>query len=626
MTENSPFDSQIFLQNLTAQPGVYQMYDQAHRILYVGKAGNLKKRVSSYFRKTGLSIKNQSLMGQVADIQVIVTNSETEALILENNLIKQHRPKYNILLRDDKTYPYIHLTDEPFPRLKFYRGGRAAKGKYFGPYPSAGAVKETLDIMQKVFQIRNCDNTFFKNRSRPCLQHQIKRCTAPCMELASQQEYAAQIDDAVAFLEGKNEQLLEKIEKKMFASAEKEAFEQAAFYRDQLQSLRKVLEKQYITNEKGDADVIAIVRENSATVIQVFYYRGGRSLGTQSYFPKVRPEHDESDILQSFIEQIYFDKAPPKELILSHPIVNPALLKQFFHNKFSVNVRLVDKPREHRARWLKLAMNNAQLALYNKKVSAMTLKNQFEALAEAFKLEKIPALMACVDVSHTQGEATVASYVVFDQNGAKKSDYRKYNINNVTAGDDYAAMEQLLRRRFKRFLAEQKSPKQNTTQEEDVQENQQENTQERMPDILFVDGGLGQFHVAENIFAELAITDVLLVGVAKGADRKAGLERLIVGNDSQMIKLAATDPAMHLIQQIRDESHRFAITGHRKKRDKKRLDSVLTEIEGIGDKRRQSLLKYFAGIKGIKHASIEELQKVDGISPKLAQKVHDYFH
>ncbi len=613
MTNPHIFDPQIFLQNLTSQPGVYQMYDDTHRILYVGKAANLKKRVSSYFRKTGLSIKNQSLMGQVADIQVIVTNSETEALILENNLIKRHRPKYNILLRDDKTYPYIHLTEEPFPRLKFYRGGRAAKGKYFGPYPSAGAVKETLDIMQKVFQIRNCDNTFFKNRSRPCLQYQIKCCTAPCMALTSQQDYASQIDDAVAFLEGKNDQLLEKIEKNMLASAENQAFEQAAFYRDQLQSLRKVLEKQYITNDKGDADVIAVVRDSGMIVIQVFYYRSGRSLGTQSYFPKVRPEHDDSNILQSFIEQIYFDKAPPKELILSHSIVNAAVLKQFFHTKFSVTVRFVDKPREHRARWLKLAINNAKLALYHKKVSAMTLKKQFEALAISLKLEKIPNLMACVDVSHTQGEATVASYVVFDQNGPKKSDYRKYNINHVTRGDDYGAMEQLLQRRFKRFL------KQESKRNGDK-------VSERIPDILFVDGGLGQFHVAEAVFTELGIDNVLLVGVAKGADRKAGLERLIVGKDSNLVKLGATDPAMHLIQQIRDESHRFAITGHRKKRDKKRLGSVLTEIEGIGDKRRQSLLKYFAGIKGVKNASIEELQKVEGISPKLAQKIHDYFH
>lgn len=613
MTNSTDFDSKTFLQNLTAQAGVYQMYDSAHKILYVGKAGNLKKRVSSYFRKTGLSIKNQSLMGQVADIQVIVTHSETEALILENNLIKVHRPKYNILLRDDKTYPYIHLTNETFPRLKFYRGGRAAKGKYFGPYPSAGAVKETLDILQKVFQIRNCDNTFFKNRSRPCLQHQIKRCTAPCMELTDQQGYANQIDDAVAFLEGKNDQLLEKIEKNMFASAENEQFEQAAFYRDQLQSLRKVLEKQYITNDKGDADVIAVVRDDAVTVIQVFYYRAGRSLGTQSYFPKVRPEHDEGDILQSFIEQIYFDKAPPKELIISHSLENASVIKQFFSDKFATKVRLVDKPREHRARWLKLAINNAELALYQKKISAMTLQKQFEALTHSLKLPETPHLMACVDVSHTQGEATVASYVVFDQNGPKKSDYRKYNINDVIAGDDYGAMEQLLQRRFKRFLAQTSGEAANPANEQ-------------MPNILFVDGGLGQFHVAERVLSELGISQVMLIGVAKGADRKAGLERLIVGRADNLVKLSATDPAMHLIQQIRDESHRFAITGHRKKRDKKRLDSVLTEIEGIGDKRRQSLLKYFAGIKGIKNAGIEELQKVEGISPTLAAKIYDYFH
>ncbi len=604
------FNATIFLQNLTSQAGVYQMFNNDNVLLYVGKAGNLKKRVSSYFRKTGLSVKNQSLMTQVADIRVIVTNSETEALILENNLIKQHLPKYNILLRDDKSYPYIHLTDEQFPRLKFYRGSRSAKGKYFGPYPSSGAVKETLDIMQKVFRIRNCDNTFFKNRSRPCLQYQIKRCTAPCTNVVDETTYRQQITDAVAFLEGKNDDLLQTIENNMFQAAENQQFENAAFYRDQLQSLRKILEKQYITHDKGDTDVIALIQDETATVIQVFYYRSGRSLGTQSYFPKVHKHDEPSDILQSFIEQMYFEKAPPAELICNYLPSNVAVIKAFFTSKFQRSVRISHQVREHRSRWLKLAENNGKLALYNKKISAMTLKKQFAVLTDELHLDSPPSLMACVDVSHTQGEATVASYVVFDENGPKKSDYRKYNIKDVIAGDDYGAMEQLLKRRFIRF--------QENTDNPDVTE--------RMPDILFVDGGLGQFHVAEKVLSELGIPNVILIGVAKGADRKAGMERLIVGNDKNLIKLSADSPAMHLIQQIRDESHRFAITGHRKKRDKKRLDSVLKEIEGIGNKRRQSLLKYFAGIKGVKNASIEELQKVDGISPKLAERIYDYFH
>lgn len=610
MAKKQAFNATLFLQNITAHPGVYQMFDGENRLLYVGKAANLKKRLASYFRSTGLSVKNQSLMSQVDDIRVVVTHSETEALILENNLIKAHRPRYNILLRDDKTYPYIHLTEETYPRLKFYRGARAAKGKYFGPYPSAGAVKETLDIMQKVFRIRNCDNTFFKNRSRPCLQYQINRCTAPCMDVVNESEYQQQITDCVAFLEGKSTELLASIEEKMLTAANDEAFELAAFYRDQLQSLRKVLEKQYIANDKGDADVIAVIKEEAATVVQVFYYRDGRSLGTQSYFPKVRTEHSEQDILQSFIEQMYFDKAPPKELISHVSLADTAILKRFFIDKFNVSVRFVSQPREHRARWLKLAMDNASLALYHKKVATTTLEKQFAALTTALQLDRRPQLMACVDVSHTQGEATVASYVVFNQAGPKKSDYRKYNIKGVTAGDDYAAMEQLLKRRFQRFLAEQNNPE----------------VAEKMPDILFVDGGLGQFHVAESVFAELEITDILLIGVAKGADRKAGLERLIVGQENRLVKLAATNPAMHLIQQIRDESHRFAITGHRKQRDKQRFESELKGIEGIGNKRRQSLLKYFAGIKGVKNASVEELQKVSGISPKLAAKVYDYFH
>ncbi len=586
------------------------MFDSDNVLLYVGKAANLKKRVGSYFRKSGLSVKNQALMAQVADIRVIVTNSETEALILENNLIKQHHPKYNILLRDDKSYPYIHLTEEEYPRLKFYRGSRSAKGKYFGPYPSSGAVKETLDIMQKVFRIRNCDNTFFKNRSRPCLQYQIKRCTAPCTQVVDAQTYRQQINDAVAFLEGKNDDLLQTIEHNMFLAAEKQQFENAAFYRDQLQSLRKILEKQYITQEKGDADVIALVQDAALSVIQVFYYRSGRSLGTQSYFPKIHQQPEPAEILQSFIEQMYFDKAPPTELICNYRPSNDAVLKAFFSSKYQRSVRISHQVREHRARWLKLAENNAKLALHNKKISAMTLQKQFAVLTDELCLESPPNLMACVDVSHTQGEATVASYVVFDENGPKKSDYRKYNIKGITAGDDYAAMEQLLKRRFIRF--------QDNADNVDIGE--------RMPDILFVDGGLGQFHIAEQVLSELGIPSVILVGVAKGADRKAGLERLIVGNDKNLIKLSADSPAMHLIQQIRDESHRFAITGHRKKRDKKRLDSVLKEIEGIGDKRRQSLLKYFAGIKGVKNASVEELQKVNGISPKLATRIYHYFH
>ncbi|PID61144.1 MAG: excinuclease ABC subunit C [Gammaproteobacteria bacterium] len=607
------FDHKTFLDNLTAQPGVYQMLDAQGTILYVGKAANLKKRVASYFRSSGLSVKNQSLMQQVADIQVVITHSETEALILENNLIKRHRPRYNILLRDDKTYPYIHLTAEKYPRLQFYRGGRSKAGKYFGPYPSSGAVKETLDIIHKVFQIRNCDNTFFKNRSRPCLQHQIKRCTAPCMDLVSPDEYQSQIAAAVAFLEGKNDALLATIEDKMQAAAEELDFEAAAFYRDQLQALRKVLEKQYISNDKGDADVIALARDEAATVIQVFYYRGGRSLGTQAYFPKVRAEHDAGEILQRFIEQMYFDKAPPKVLITSHKIDDAGLVKRFFSEKFGLSVQCIHQPREYRLRWLRLAQDNAALSLSQKKLSAMTLSKQFSALAEVCQLPEPPQLMACVDVSHTQGEATVASYVVFNPAGPKKSDYRKYNIHDVTAGDDYAAMEQLLMRRFSRFLKQQRGEIANTSDE-------------KIPDILFVDGGLGQFHVAEDVLQRLGVVDVLLIGVAKGADRKAGLERLIIGSEDHLVKLGATHPAMHLIQQIRDESHRFAITGHRKKRDKARLESELKGIEGIGDKRRQSLLKYFAGIKGVKNASVEALQQVEGISPKLAERIYDYFH
>ncbi|MPV86538.1 excinuclease ABC subunit UvrC [Ostreibacterium oceani] len=609
-TKDSPtFDEAHFLQNTSTYPGVYQMLDAAGDVLYVGKANNLKKRLTSYFRKPGLSAKNQSLMSQVVRIETIVTHSETEALILENNLIKQFHPKYNILLRDDKTYPYIHLTDDKFARLKFYRGARRLPGRFFGPYPSAQAVKETLDIMQKVFRIRNCDNTFFKNRTRPCLQYQINRCTAPCVGVVDQATYQQQIHDAVDFLEGKNADLLWRIEQKMTAAAAEQAYETAAFYRDQLQSLRRVLEKQYITNEKGDADVIAVCREASiGAVVQVFYYRSGRSLGTQSYFPKVRADDSETEILQSFIEQIYFDKAPPKEIIVSHPVPHAQWIQNFFKDKFNATTKIVSQPRQYRAKWLGLALENAKLSIQQQKVKKMTLNAQFAALTDLLGLAQPPQLMACIDVSHTMGEATVASYVVFDQNGPKKSDYRRYNIDTVTSGDDYAAMFQALTRRFSRF-------KRNALLGD-----------ERCPDILFVDGGKGQFNAAKAVLTALDMQTVVLIGIAKGSDRKAGLERLIIQSVSKQVQLPSHHPALHLIQLIRDESHRFAIMGHRKKRDKARLTSELTAIEGIGEKKRQTLLQYFAGIKGVKRASVEELAKVDGISVHLAQTIYDYFH
>lgn len=601
------FDSQRFLQNTSTHPGIYQMFAE-DELLYVGKAGNLRKRLASYFRKSGLSVKNQSLMEQVTRVETIITQSETEALILENNLIKKHTPKYNILLRDDKSYPYIQLTEEVFPRLKFYRGSRKQKGKFYGPYPSAGAVKETLEIMQKVFMIRNCDNTFFKHRTRPCLQYQIKRCTAPCVGLVSQETYQQQIDNAVAFLEGKNETLIKTLEEKMLAASEALEFESAALYRNQLQSLRKVLEKQFITHSSGDADVIAVDSNEYANVVQVVYFRGGRSLGSQSYFPKMRYKDSPENILQAFIEQNYFEKCPPSELILSHLPNEIDTMVEFLTEKFSQKVKITTAPRQHRLQWLRLAKNNAKLALQQRKTSQTTLDQQFKAFTQIVDLPDAPVVLACVDISHTMGEATVGSYVVFDEQGPKKSDYRKYNIKDVSAGDDYGAMRQLLQRRFKRF------------------KNNQLLGDETQPTVLLVDGGKGQFNMALEVLAELGIDDMVVIGVAKGAERKAGQERLLIKGQQYAKKLDANHPALLLIQQIRDESHRFAITGHRKKRDKKRNESILKEIEGIGDKRRQSLLKYFAGIKGVSNASVDELAKVSGISRKMANTIYEFFH
>lgn len=618
------FNYQAFLKHVSTRPGVYLMKNQAGTILYVGKAANLKNRLSSYFRKQLGSTKTVVLMRQVSEIETLITHSETEALILEQTLIKKHQPRYNILMRDDKSYPYLHLTDEAFPRLMFYRGKKRG-GHYFGPYPNAYAAKETLEMLSKMFLIRQCSNAFFNQRTRPCLEYEIKRCSAPCVGLASQEDYQQQINEAVLFLEGKSETLFSQLETAMQAASDALQFEQAAALRDKLFALRKTTEKQHVDANAGDADVLALAIEGVHFLLHIFCYRNGRLLSATPYFEKNDLGLPAKALLQTLIAQHYFDSAPPRDLLLSTMPADVALLVDFFQEKHARTVRFIDKPRGERLAWLKLAKDNAQIALETALNKQSTRSEQFSALAKALGLARVPQTLACVDVSHTQGEATVASYVVSDWEGARKRDYRRFNIKGVQAGDDYAAMQQLLQRRFRGFATTDSGENHMISSSTDSGENRKP---DNLPDVLFIDGGLGQFHAAEKTLASLGVS-LFLVGIAKGAARKAGQERLIfydAQNQLQEIKLGPTHPAMHLIQQVRDESHRFALLGHRKQRDKKRFSSSLSEIEGIGEKRKQSLLKYFAGLHGVKAASIEALSQAPGISPALAKRIYEHFH
>lgn len=599
------FDTKSFLKTLPRKPGVYRMLDKDDQILYVGKARNLKNRVSSYFRRTGLSAKTQALMGQMHHIEVTVTNTEVEALILENNLIKQNRPRYNVLLRDDKSYPYIYLsTTDEFPRLAFYRGSRKEQGRYFGPYPNAGAVRESLNLMQKLFPVRQCEDSFFRNRSRPCLQYQIKRCTAPCVSLIDHESYMEDVHHAILFLEGKSSEVIDVLVKKMELASGKREYEKAARYRDQIISLKKIQERQYITGEKGDLDVVACHSQGGVACVQVFFVRGGHNLGNKYFFPQIPQAMEESEILESFLPQFYLEKSVPDEILLSHTLENRELLEQVLSRASGHRVQIREKLRGERNKWVELAKNNAVQVLKARLASKMGMERRYEALQDALGLEQVPARMECFDISHTMGEATVASCVVFDAEGPRKSDYRRFNIEGITPGDDYAAMNQALTRRYTRL----------------------KKGEGKIPDILFIDGGKGQLQQAESVLQELQVEGVTLVGIAKGPDRKPGLETLFLSGHASAIILPESSPALHLIQQIRDEAHRFAITGHRDRRTKKRKTSVLESIPGLGPKRRQNLLKQLGGLKEVERAGVEELARVEGISMSLARKIYEAFH
>ena len=597
------FDHKTFLQNVGQGPGIYQMFDAEGTILYVGKAKNLKNRLSSYFRSSGMAIKTAAMMQKVVDVQVNVTFTENEALILESNLIKKFKPRYNIILRDSKSYPFIHIDDShEFPRLSFYRGDRSAPGKYFGPYPGVTAIRDTLSLLQKVLPVRQCDDVFFSNRSRPCLQHQIKRCSAPCVGLVSKENYAKDIELAGMFLKGKDDSLTQMLETNMAEASTSLKFEEAAGWRDRINAMRRVQSHQSITSGHSDIDIITVASLHGKVCIEVTFIRGGRHSGSNGHYPKVVLEFTESEILSAFITQYYHNRPSPKEILVGIKLVDREELEAWLSEQSERKVTIAHSVRGSRRDWLAMAQLNVTERLKRNLSETQSVHARLQALSDVFQLEQMVTRIECFDISHTMGEQTVASCVVFTEQGVTKADYRRYNISGITPGDDYAAMRQAIDRRYKRVLKEEG----------------------KLPDILLIDGGKGQLSSAAEIMNQLQITDVLLVGVAKGEGRKPGLETLFVQGQSVGIKLAANSPAMHLVQQIRDEAHRFAITGHRARRGKAQTQSILQEIPGIGAKRRQSLLKHFGGLQGIQQAGAKDLNKVSGINADLAEKIYQH--
>ena len=603
-----PFDATAFLKAVTSKPGVYRMFDADGQLLYVGKAKNLRKRLSSYFRKTGLSPKTAALVTRVRHIDTTITANETEALLFEQSLIKTARPPYNILLRDDKSYPYVYLSSQdPYPRLGLHRGAKKAKGRYFGPYPSAGAIRESLGLLQKTFKVRQCEDSYFRNRLRPCLQYQIKRCKAPCVGFVSEEEYAEDVRHSVMFLEGRSSALTDELTRAMEAAAQNLEFERAAELRDQIGQLRRVQDQQNIDTEHGNVDVVAAAVMPGGACVHVIMVRQGRVLGSRNHFPRVPIEQTPGEVLAAFLPQYYLGGAErelPGEIIVNAvhddlPVIADALAQaRGFSVTFSHNVRGT------RSRWQGMAVTNAEQALASMLSNRQNIQARFEALQEALGLDEMPTRLECYDISHTSGESTVASCVVFGPEGPLKSDYRRYNIEDVTAGDDYAAMHQVLMRRFTRL----------------------KEGEGKMPDILLVDGGKGQMKMAREVLQELAIHDLTLLGVAKGVTRKAGLETLYLNDPHHELVLPGHSPALHLIQHIRDEAHRFAITGHRQRRSKTRTTSPLEGIPGVGPTRRRELLRHFAGLQELMRASEAEIAKVPGISKKLAEQIYTALH
>lgn len=602
------FDSKEFLKTVTSQPGVYRMYDKTGTVIYVGKAKDLKKRLTSYFRAQVASRKTETLVKNIAQIDVTVTHTETEALLLEHNYIKLYQPRYNVLLRDDKSYPLIFLSADTHPRLAIHRGAKHEKGEYFGPFPNSYAVRETLALLQKLFPVRQCENSVYRNRSRPCLQYQISRCSGPCVAgLVSDDEYQRQVDYVRLFLSGKDQQVLTQLISRMEEASQSLHFEDAARIRDQIQAVRRVTEQQFVSGDSEDLDVIGVAFDAGLACVHVLFIRQGKVLGSRSYFPKVPAGTELSEVVQTFVGQFYLQgsqgRTLPGEILLDFTLEEKDLLASSLSELAGRKIQIQSRPRGDRARYLKLARTNASTALITRLSQQSTIHQRMKELAKILNLDEINR-MECFDISHTMGEQTVASCVVFDANGPVRSEYRRYNISGITLGDDYAAMSQVLKRRYGKALDDKK-----------------------IPDVIFIDGGKGQLSQAFDVFASLTVEwdkqKPLLVGVAKGSDRKAGLETLFLEAQGEGFSLPPDSPALHLIQHIRDDSHNHAITGHRQRRAKVKNTSALETIEGVGPKRRQILLKYMGGLQPLLNASVEEIAKVPSISQALAEKIYN---
>ena len=600
-----PFDAKSFVDSLPGRPGVYRMLDANGEILYVGKARSLKSRVGSYFQPSNVQPKVQALVAKTAGMEVTITNSDTEALLLEYNLIKKHRPRFNVVLRDDKSFPYLHVeTEHEFPRLTFYRGSRKQPGRYFGPYPSAGAVRETLQQVQKLFRLRNCEDTYFANRSRPCLQFQIQRCTAPCVGLISREDYARDVAAAIKVLEGRNDEVRQDLGRRMEEAAQQLKFEDAAQLRDQLAKLKAVQAQQIVTADiEHDADVIAVAAGGGEYCVALMFIRGGRSLGSTTFFPKA-PLAELPEVLGAFVAQYYLDRESPPEIIVGSEFDEMALLETALAQRSGHKVRIASQVRGIRARWLQMMQENAAQALAMRGLARASIESSLEDLRDAFDLAETPARIECFDISHTGGTDTVASCVVFGEEGPLKGDYRRFNISGIQPGDDYAAMYQALTRRYKRVR----------------------DGEITAPDVLLIDGGKGQLAEAAQVLDELGVAGITLIGVAKGAERRPGQEQLfLLGRDAPTI-LAADSRALHLIQRVRDEAHRFAITGHRRKRAKRHSQSILETIPGLGPVKRRELLKQFGGLQGIMRAGVEDFIQVRGLGRDLAEVIYEHLH
>jgi excinuclease ABC subunit C len=599
------FDGKAFVSTLSTSPGVYRYFDEGDELLYVGKASNLKKRVGSYFLKPRMEPRIAAMVAQIARCEITVTRTEAEALLLESQLIKALKPRYNIMLRDDKSYPYIYLSgNEEYPRLAFHRGARNQPGRYFGPFPSAFAVRESLNLMQKLFKVRQCEDSYFRNRSRPCLQYQIGRCTAPCVGLISPEEYRSDVRHAEMFLEGRSGVVIDELAGAMEQASAALNFERAAALRDQVAGLRKLHAQNHVQGSTADMDVIACRIESGIACVSVLFFRDGISLGTRDFYPRLPLDAEPADVLAQFVAQYYLDRPVPREIVLGEAIADEQILGEVLSQQSGHAVEIKTRVRGERAQFLQMAERNAQASLTSRIASRQTLGTRFEDLQQLLGLDESPRRIECFDISHTRGEATVASCVVFGPEGPEKSHYRRFNISGITPGDDYAAMHQALTRRFRK-VAEGEGVR---------------------PDILLIDGGSGQVAQALDVLRELGITGIEVVGVAKGPGRRAGEETLVLAGSGREIHPGPTSPALHLVAAVRDESHRFAISGHRKRREKARERSVLEDVQGVGARRRTALLKAFGGLAGVEAAGVEELMQVKGIDRGLAERIYDALH